>query len=133
MGTPLMGLNCPAGKLTCEVFWMPTRRAYGIDFAIEGARETQLHIAKPIIFEWQEYEFARDIEPTMLLDRETFIQLAKSMAETLEGQGIRTPNANEILGKIAATERHLADMRAIVFKQLKIEEKTSTRTKRQVV
>lgn len=63
--------------------------------------------------EWVEVKDGDPWKPTLTLDPEITRELAKEMARL----NIKTPDQNNLEGKLGATERHLEDMRTLVFKK----------------
>lgn len=58
-------------------------------------------------------EYLGDIPPTMYLDHEVLQGIVDSLAKA----GVKPTEASYVEGKLEATEKHLADMRSLVFEE----------------
>ena len=56
------------------------------------------------------------VEPFLTLPTEFFNELVKSLSTYASENNIKTENENLLQGKLGSTEKHLEDMRRIVFK-----------------
>ncbi len=97
--------------------------AIGIDiFRIVGDNQ---FVVKPVKLEWAEivnFGVRRD-EPSLTLEKNIARLLMKELARQFDRRGgIDMPNT-ATRAQLEATERHLADMRRITFRQLGIKEK----------
>ena len=63
------------------------------------------------------------VKPFMKISDRLFKVFLRLMVDYASKHQLKTENENLIQGKIIATEKHLADIRTIAFKLLKIEEK----------
>ena len=87
-----------------------------------GDQSGDLYAAKPIEFE--RIDRGAHVDPAMVLP----IDAAQMLMDELWRVGLRPSEGSGSAGSLAATERHLADMRSITFKQLGLPEKeTPTR------
>lgn len=57
-----------------------------------------------------------DIKPAFTIDERTLRDLIAAFAELAQSRGIENKSETFTKGKLEATERHLADMRQLVFK-----------------
>ena len=74
---------------------------------------TKKYIAKPLVFrELGESDFGIEQPHTFTVE----IECAQQLMDELWRVGIRPTNGAGSTGQLAATERHLNDMRALVFK-----------------
>lgn len=60
-------------------------------------------------------------KPFMIIPMQMAQSFLLEFTKALAGMGIRTENEHKNEGRLEATEKHLADLQKIVFKQLKIE------------
>lgn len=58
----------------------------------------------------------KELEPFLKLPTELFNEFVKAITEYASDNNIKTENENLLQGKLGATEKHLEDMRKIVFK-----------------
>jgi hypothetical protein len=73
---------------------------------------------KDVVFEeWKEEDYGRVISPTFKLHEDE----AQVLMDSLWSCGIRPTEGSGSAGSLAATERHLNDMRAIVANSLGVE------------
>lgn len=89
----------------------------GIALHIAQARPDSnlIAVAQPLLFVEQSEQDLR-AEPTMIFDN----RAAQLLMDELWQCGIRPSEGTGSAGSLAATERHLADMKAIAFHTLKI-------------
>lgn len=88
---------------------------WGNNFSVRiGAkmRDDRYAIAQPVQFEVPK-EDAMMSSPALMLSRDDL----QSLMDELWHVGVRPSEGSGSAGSLAATERHLADMRALVFKQ----------------
>lgn len=86
-----------------------------IDFLLAGRSSGKLHVAKPVTIEtMDETGFGHaHIEPTFSLDHED----AQALMDELWVCGLRPSEGAGSAGALAATQRHLEDMRRLVFEK----------------
>jgi len=88
----------------------PWRRQFELAFAIEQPASGQVRVARPLIFE--ETDPADGFEPTIRLTEAE----AQDLINELWRTGLRpTHGISDEKGALSATERHLEDMRRLVF------------------
>lgn len=75
----------------------------------EGRR---IAVAQPIIWKEEDLSPGYEIEPAISFTRET----AQQFMDELWSAGIRPTEGAGSVGQLAATQKHLEDMRALVFK-----------------
>lgn len=75
------------------------------------------HVGRPLVMEPHD-DFTCISEPTLRLGTAE----AQELMDDLWQAGLRPSEGTGSAGSLAATERHLKDMRTIAFKQLKIDE-----------
>lgn len=107
-------------RICCETNW----RWRGIDLWVVGESHDQpqrkLAVASPIAWEEASPYEANDFRsPTLSLDT----PLAQSLMDDLWRCGLRPSEGSGSAGSLAATQRHLEDMRSIAFKGLGLEAK----------
>ncbi len=78
------------------------------------------YLVMPMKFELKKREKDSLIKPTLSIPGNMAIIFMKSLAEALDGQGVKTENDFKLQGKIDSMNLHLEDMRKIAFKQLDI-------------
>lgn len=69
------------------------------------------------------------VKPFIKISDRLFKEFLRLMVDYASKHEMKTENENLIQGKIIATEKHLADIRTIAFKLLKIEEKNQPELK----
>ena len=77
-----------------------------------GDQSHELYVAKPVVFE--RVEPGAHVDPALVLHTDD----AQLLMDELWRIGLRPSEGSGSAGSLAATERHLGDMRAIAFKQL---------------
>lgn len=82
---------------------------------LHSAADGRPAIAKPVEFELQESD-GEYAPPALSLHRDD----AQQLMDALWDAGLRPSEGSGSAGSLAATERHLADMRAIAFGKLEI-------------
>lgn len=80
-----------------------------------------ISVGAPI--EMKPYDPASYMPPTLLLRTET----AQHLMDSLWRCGLRPTEGTGSAGALAATQRHLDDLRKIVFKELEIEDQANAR------
>lgn len=106
-----------ARKLDCYAVTMNFGRQIGLQLAyrkFEGNDEVT-YLMEPIKFRRIDPNESADA-PTIMMD----IQSAQSIMDNLWRCGLRPSEGSGSAGSLAATERHLEDMRLIVMNNLKI-------------
>lgn len=89
------------------------RRAFGIWLMRYQGGKTL--VAKPTAFEFVEYDSAFLLpDATLTFSPEEFHELRRAAIDESVGAGLE-PTAIKLAGKLEATERHLEDMRRLVF------------------
>jgi UDP-N-acetylglucosamine pyrophosphorylase len=64
-----------------------------------------------------------NIIPTILLEDRDFNDVVHAFVNYAKSQNMRSTDESHMAGKLVATEKHLEDMRSLVFKNNHIEEK----------
>lgn len=107
--------NRPGDVLPLEIY--ARRREWGRGVSISMRRVifgVEANYAKPIVYAKE--EVGNFIEP--MLDMS--IHEAQTLMDELWGCGLRPSEGSGSAGSLAATERHLKDMRAIAFHKLNV-------------
>lgn len=92
-----------------DAMWGDT---FGLRMGVD-CRDGKLAVAQPVEFKvLSDEEMALEMRHAMVLKRDD----AQSLMDELWNVGIRPTEGTGSAGSLAATERHLADMRALVFK-----------------
>jgi len=81
----------------------------GIEFLLSQRGDGRFYVGKPVVMEAQEPAVASD--PTFRLDMEQ----AQTLMDDLWNCGLRPTEGAGSAGALAATQRHLDDMRRLVF------------------
>ena len=103
--------------MTLEVRMFNDARNDRTEFLFCEVRNGKLFIAKPIEpLEFHEHEEFKIIDPTFTVSNLQAIPMLQAFAETLDKQGIKTDKDAKIQGTLEATNKHLEDMRKLVFK-----------------
>lgn len=98
-------------EMIMRLFLNPAK-LYGYDLYIEKDGS----IAKEIVFEEKKHErFARTLPVLTISKRE-----AQVLIDDLWNAGLRPTEGSGSAGSLAATQRHLEDMRTIAFKKFNI-------------
>ncbi len=99
-------------ELRTQIFarFEPWRRNVDILYVLEETGKPRM-VAKPVEFVAVEHEHLAT-EPTMTFG----LDVAQQLIDELWRCGLRPTEGSGSAGSLAATERHLADMRALVFK-----------------
>lgn len=79
----------------------------------------QTQIAKPILLEFEPIKEFEPHEATLKLNPITAKEFLQAMSNALEEHGTPSVSASKISGKLEATEKHLEDMRKLVFMEKK--------------
>ena len=67
--------------------------------------------------EFEQYEVATNVEPSLRLFERESDELLRALAEALDELDIRTDKDAKIQGKLEAQDAHLQDMRRLVVKE----------------
>lgn len=95
------------------------RRPLSVWIEEYGHNQGEERIAEPIVMRpLKEGELSEVKEPTMNLSNEA----AQTLIDDLWTAGLRPSEGTGSAGSLAATQKHLADMRIIAFDKLKIKE-----------
>lgn len=95
------------GTLLNEIFIVDSEDNVDHFFNVEKDGNVQATTVK------REYGAMPDAKPTMILDEQTTRDLIAAFSDLAREKGLNGPSAAE--GKLSATERHLDDMRKLVF------------------
>lgn len=87
----------------------------GIDIGIGEQRGATFYAARPV--EFVEVDRGDYIPPVLTLN----MHAAQQLMDELWGCGVRPTEGTGSAGSLAATERHLADMRQMAFAALKMQ------------
>ena len=103
-------------KFTASAYRVPSVRNLWVYLHMFNGQTTLK--GKPVEFEEMAKgdEFLEDREPTFELDTTA----AQQLMDSLWTCGVRPTEGSGSAGSLAATQRHLTDMRAIVFDKLKV-------------
>lgn len=94
----------------------PWRRQVEMLFILKD-QDRNIAYAKPLTVERPDDNSLSYSEPTVRLDMEA----AQDLIDALWRCGLRPTEGHGSAGQLAATERHLADIRKIAFKKLGVE------------
>jgi hypothetical protein len=101
--------------------WACKLSVYIIDRFRSNGKSYLLHFGK-FNNSWDELsELEERPEPTFILSGMDANELLKSLADSISDMGVKTESDFKIQGKLEATEKHLEDMRKLVFNRKKLE------------
>jgi hypothetical protein len=83
---------------------------------MDEGNQGQLFVAQPVVMKAEEEAYARRLDPMVTLP----MALAQQLMDELWNCGLRPTEGTGSAGSLAATERHLADMKALAFHALKV-------------
>ena len=89
-----------------------------LTFVMKGA-DGKLYFAKPLKIEFSEEPHKPGLmeEATLILSSDNAIRIHGEMRDIFEHKGLRTKDESRLEGVLEATDKHLQDMRTLVFKK----------------
>lgn len=84
-------------------------RNYGIE--LEQFKDGDLQVTRREL-----KEYATDLKPVLRITRQFAKELLPALQAALDDAGIEKPSESTAVGKLAATERHLADLQKLLFR-----------------
>lgn len=89
----------------------------GIALFVEEFDGTNFYTADPLIMQKREYEFYKPSLPTCNIS----VTSAQQLIDDLWQAGLRPSEGTGSAGQLAATQKHLEDMRSLTFSKLNVE------------
>lgn len=106
-----------------NVFVNGARRlmSHRIELTFYEKRDGEVGIARPLTMDYRPAHEAQSEQtyPTVIID----IEAAQELMDQLWDCGLRPTEGSGSAGQLAATQKHLEDMRALVFQALHVEPK----------
>ena len=100
-----------------KVFIRPELYGDGVEIVFIRERDGKRYVAKCVNLEFVEIEEGKAIEPTLRLNRFLAPKFLKALVEALDKEGVKTENDYKLQGILEATQKHLEDMRRLVFER----------------
>ena len=89
----------------------------GIGIVFYYKQNGKAYSATPVSLDFKEVDEGADIDPTIRLGSEIARDFLDAMANELDRHGVKTENDFKVQGLLEAKEKHLQDMRKLVFKR----------------
>ncbi len=88
----------------------------GLSIFFYQEREGSISICKPMKMEFIEVPSGQTVEPSLHIPEYASNEFVKAIQEELDKNGIKTESELTIIGELRAKDKHLQDMRRLVFK-----------------
>lgn len=88
-------------------------------FIVRDDHNGQRWIAKPMVLEWVKHEHGISEDPSLSIHQNVEGEFLKALTDAISEKGIKPESDSKLEGKLIATEKHLEDMRTLVFKKTK--------------
>jgi hypothetical protein len=99
-----------------EVFIQNMDYGFAIGILLTQEINGKTYIAKPVKIEFEELnERNMRIESTMIFDKNLAPDILTALSTALDKHGVKTDNDFKIQGLLEAKDKHLEDMRVLVF------------------
>lgn len=99
----------------------PCTAMLNLYFIRDDFESRYINFAKPVILSSErkdKYAAGGKTDPTLVIDQTLAHQLFLELRQYFEKEGVKLENEHKVYGKLEATEKHLEDMRRLVFSNI---------------